>query len=379
MNRYILIFAIIITPLSLSGQVGSIKELFDNEQYHTIIEKYASTDKKKLTAEELSNIGWSYHLLDNNEKAISYMLEAIKKTQNKEELAELYYLAGLIFFSDDDYENAFSYLSDASLYNPNAGDYYTAIGNIYLSEEMNDEAIKYYHRAIQAAEPSEQAYFMVAYMYDEAGKYDEALNAFYIARENISNDKDLYVTVLYNIGILEMEKKNYKKAIAVLSEVVEYSPDDYFSYTCLVQSCYALEDYTMGDIYKEELYKAYTEGDLTGSEFSDKFCIDNFIIDSKLISCYEFFQPEPEGNGDNIPLYIFYVINNSGIIEGEIQYTYISEGGTTTFKLLLYKTESGETSSVNFAEDIEYPKLKSIVKETVSKNYIISRYGFDIN
>ncbi|NDV68366.1 lipopolysaccharide assembly protein LapB [Dysgonomonas sp. 25] len=370
----ILIFTLL--PIYLWGQSKNIKKLFEEEQYHTIVEQYGSKNKKNFTAEELSDIGWSYHILYDSKTALAYLSEAIAKEKNKKASARLYYRIGSIYLSTGDYDKAGSYLKNAIESNPEIGNFYEAMGNLYLAKDETDEAISYYKQGIEAAQPSEQAFFMLADTYDKTGLQQESLKAFYNAKKHIKEDTELYITVLYNIGTQEMANKQYKKAIAAFSELVEYAPDDYFTYTRLVQCCYALGNYEIGDTYKEPLYKAYSEGDLTESEFADKFCVDNFQVDNKLVSCYEYFQSTTDENANVVPIYIFYVINDMGMIEAEIDYGFQSYENISLYKLSLSRVDTGETDSANFSEDMDYAVLKNIIKNIVSKNYSVSTYKF---
>lgn len=358
---------------------SEIKKIFESEQYYDIINKYASKPKKDLSTDELIYVGWAYYMFGEIDKAKEYNETALKKDEKN---ATIYYLKGLIDLSKKKVDEALEAYERAIKLDMSVGYYYTAIGNIYMDKGDIQNAIDYYNKGITVSKPSEHAYYMLADTYVGIGDKEKALKAFYEAKARVEKDKELYATILYNIGSMEMDRKNYRKAIGVFSELIEYFPDDYYTHTSLVQCCYALQDYIMGDMYKDNLYIAYQNGTLTGSEFADKFCVDNFMIGTKMVSCYEYFQSTTFEDADNVPIYIFYVVSSSGIIEAELQYNYIADldKDKAGFRLTAYRVETSQSTSVDFDKDQSYVDLKMIVENGIDADYRLSsaaKYRFD--
>lgn len=358
---------------------SEIKKIFESEQYYEIINKYAPKPKKDLSLDELIYVGWAYYMFGEIDKAKEYSDIALKKGDQN---ATVYYLKGLIDLSKKKTDEALEAYEKAIKLDMSVGNYYTAVGNIYMDKGDIQKAIDYYNLGITVSKPSEQAYYMLADTYAGIGDKEKALKSFYEAKAQVQKDKELYATILYNIGTMEMDRKKYKKAIVAFSELIEYFPDDYYTHTSLVQCCYALQDYIMGDMYKDNLYIAYQNGTLTGSEFADKFCVDNFMIDSKMVSCYEYFQSTTFEDAENVPIYIFYVVNPNGMIEAELRYNYIADRNEDkgSFELTAHRVDTGELSSIIFDKDQSYIDLKMIVENGIDADYKLvstAKYRFD--
>lgn len=378
MRQYIL-FVIIYSFSALFVHINAqtsnvpLKKLYNEGQYYQIINKFAQKDKKTLSPQDLVYVGWAFYMLDDVKRAKEYADYAIQKDSTD---SHIYYLGSLIAQSENKSDEALDYAFKAIEQDSTKGDYYTIAGNIYLDQNDTKKAIEFYKKGISAPIASEQAYYMLADTYDVIGEHKKALLAFYEAKDHTPKNKEQYLTILFSIGSLEMDNKQYIKAIAAFSELVKYYPDDYQTYVRLVQCCYALGDYVMGDVYKEKLYTAYQDGLLIDGEFSDRFCVDNFMADKKLISAYEYFQSVVSENATNVPIYIFYVVNEIGIVEAEIQYNYIADNNSSTYRLSVIKTNSPENIFSDFAKDMDYQKLKKLVQNTVLNGYVISNFTF---
>lgn len=378
MKKYILLILICFLPVLLiqikaQSKTSPLKKLYDEERYYEIVNKFSNKDKKALSSQELVYIGWSFYMLNDEERAKEYAYYAIQYDPND---SQLYYLLSLIYQSDNNQDEALAYAIKAMQQDSTKGDYYTVAGNIFLELDQASKAIEYYKQGISAKIPSQKAYYMLADAYDIMGQYKKALTAFYDAKEHTDKNSEQYLTILFTLGSLEMDNRQYAKAISEFTELIQYYPDDYATYVRLVQCCYALGDYEIGDSYKEKLYTAYQEGAFTDGEFADRFCTENFMVDKKLVSTYEYFQSVVSEDSTNTPLYIFYVVDELGTIQSEILYNYIVENGSSTYRLSVIRNDSSSTASVYFAEDIDYLELKKLVENTVRNGYVISEYTF---
>lgn len=382
MKKYIILCLILSTLcLSVSARVGTvyaieqekndIKKLFAEEQYYDLIGLYAQKERIKMTNDELLYVGWSLYMLNESGRAEKY-IEDLLKRQPKNAMA--HYVHALIDISVDKVEDGLKSVLKAIELDSLQGKFYTEAANIYRDKDNIDTAIEYYKKGIKANYPSEQAYFMLADVYDYTGKHAEALKIFYDAKDHVKRDQELYATILYNIGTMEMDAKNYRNAIVAYNELVVYFPDDYLTYTRLIQCCYALGDYEIGNSYKEVLFDAYANGLLTDGEFSEMFCIDNFTVGDKSISAYEYFQVAGDADsGKETQIYVFYVVNAKGIIEAEIKYSLMNDAADKTpYVLTVFRADKGETVKVEFEKDLAYPTLKDYISAGVSGNYLFS-------
>lgn len=352
-------------------KVKDIKTLYAEELYYDIIKGYASKDMKKMTDDELLYVGWSFYMLNELEKADAYVSKLLKRVSRN---SSAHQLKGLILVTEGKSEQALPSFIKAIELDPTQGKYYTDAGNAYRDMEDLDKAIEYYKKGIAANKPSEQAYFMLADIYDYKGEHKQALATFYDAKKNIRKEQELYATVLYNIGTIEMDKGNFSQAIVAFNELAEYFPDDYMTYSRLVQCCYALGDYEIGDTYKSVLYEAYESGLLTDGEFAEKFCVDIFKVGDKIVSAYEYFHSVNDAVKEaDSPIFVFYVVNSLGLVESEIQYK--SQGGTkSAFVLESFNPADKKYSRTVVKEYLDYPKLKYVVKEGVANNYVFRLY-----
>lgn len=343
-----------------------IKSLFQEEQYYDIINQYTAKDIKKMSEDELLYVGWSYYMLNELEKSDRYISKLLVRKSNN---PKANHLKGLILVTLGKSVEALPSFLKAIELDPSQGKYYTDAGNAYRDTENLPKAIEYYKKGIYASKPSEQAYFMLADIYDYEGDHKQSLATFYEAKQNIRKDQELYATVLYNIGTMEMDRGNFSKAIVAFNELAEFFPNDYMTYSRLVQCCYALGDYEIGDTYKSVLYEAYENGLLTDGEFAEKFCIDIFKVGDKIVSAYEYFHSVNDVLRANDELiYVFYVVNTQGLVESEIQYK--SHGGTKSgYTLDRFNPGDKKRVRTSVKEYLDYPKLKSVIKEGIVNDY----------
>ena len=342
-----------------------IKALFMNEQYQEIIDEYAGKPRT-LSAEDLSYVAKAYFRLNDVENASKYTDLALQKDTK---CAYAYYAKGVISNAAGDHSKALVNLEKAIELAPKQGEYYTTIGDIYFAQEDYNNALSNYRKAVKVNTSSEKAYYMVGAVYAHQNDIKNALDTFYVAKSKIIKDKELYVTVLYNIGKMEYDNKNYKSAVEAYQELIEYFPDDYYSLEKLVECYNILGYYGRADIPKHKLYAAYEKGLLLPTSISDMFCIDRFMIGSKEISAYERYQsPSCQPFVKNI----FYVANDDGNIESAIHLEYIpstSEGEKGNYKPIFIKDSKRYSYNLTFDESVKYSTLQSTIKDIIDGKF----------
>lgn len=341
-----------------------IKALFDNEQYQEIVNRYAGTPRT-LSADELTYIARSYSQLGDLSNAKKYVDMAIQKDVKD---AKAYYIRGTFNNATGNYIEALGDLQQAIHLAPKQAEYYTELGDVYLSQDNYPEALMNYRKAIMLPQPSEKAYYMIGSVYAGRNDVQKALDTFYVAKTKIVKDKELYVTLLYNIGNMEYDKKNYKKAVEAYEELIGFFPNDYYSIGKVVQCYNAQKAYDQASNTKDKLYAAYKEGLLSSSSMSDMFCIDNFSVGEKEVSAYERFE-EPSCRATFIKN-IFYVAGKAGNIESTIFLEYNmpeKEGDAGQYYLVMEKDGKRYSyNSVIFDEGIRYETLQPYIIDVVS-------------
>lgn len=339
-----------------------IKTMFDNEQYQEIISRYAGTPRT-LSASQLTYVAQSYFQLSDQANAGKYIDMAIQKDTK---YARAYYIRGIINNATGRYHEALADLQRAIVLAPKQSEYYTELGDAYLAQDNFGDALINYRKAVKLPQPSEKAYYMIGVVYAGMDDANKALDTFYVAKSKIVKDKELYVTLLYNIGKMEYDKKDYKKAIGTYQELIEFIPDDYYSIEKVVQCCNALEDYNLAEEMGQKLYTAYEGGFLASSSMSDMFCVDHFVAGGKEVAAYERFE---EPSCRNFIKNIFYVAGHNGNIESTVFLEYIlpaEEGGKGRYRLIQDKDSKRYTFSTLFDEGIRYGTLKPYIMDIVS-------------
>ncbi|MFV0417624.1 MAG: tetratricopeptide repeat protein [Dysgonomonas sp.] len=340
-----------------------IKTLFDNEQYQDIVNRYAATPRN-LSADELTYVARSYYQLGDLPNARKYVDMAVQKDVR---FAKAYYIRGTFNNTTGNYIGALGDLQQAIQLAPKQAEYYTELGDVYLSQDNYSEALMNYRKAIKLPQPSEKAYYMIGAVYAGRNDIEKALDTFYVAKTKIVKDKELYVTLLYNIGKIEYDKKNYKKAVEAYRELIEFFPDDYYSIEKVIQCYNAQKDYDQADNTKDKLYVAYRDGLLSSSSMSDMFCTDNFLVGEKEVSAYERFE-EPSCRSTFVKN-IFYIADRAGNIESTIFLEYNmpeQEGAKGQYQLVMEKDTKRHTYNVVFDEGIRYATLQPYVIDVIN-------------
>jgi tetratricopeptide (TPR) repeat protein len=335
--------------------------MFEEDQYQEIIDLYAN-NSQTLSSEDLMYIAQSYMNLGDMQNGLIYANMATSKEINN---ARAYFITGVLYNANGDYNNAKKSLEKAIELAPEEANYYAALGDSYYGQENDEEALFYYKKATLPEPASEKAFFMIATIYATQGKEDESLNAFYTAKAKIVNDKELYVTALYNIGKMEYDKGSYQKAIDAYNDLLSYFPDDYYSYEKLVQCYYGLNQIGKANLQKTKLYTAYKNGLLESTSISDQFRFDQFKIGNKEIVAYERYE---EFASKPIVKRIFYVVDSDGNINATIlQMTTSKDNYTFTM------TKNG--TEYTYADEVsgptpKYTSLKAYISDIITGNLI---------
>jgi Tfp pilus assembly protein PilF len=147
---------------------------------------------------------------------------------DKSKMAEGYYMKGLSYLQDKNYELASAEFNRSIQTDSNYKQSYYGLGFISDEQGQLDDAVKYYKEAISLDSDYSEAYNALGRVYSKQQNWKEALKSFLKALEN-----KLYPTphVPYmNIGQVYMAQKNYEKAAEAFREAKRFVNQDYIIY-----------------------------------------------------------------------------------------------------------------------------------------------------
>lgn len=359
MNK--LIILIILASFNLNAHAqkdnfGELEALYESREYQKIIDDF-SAKTNDLSAKEIYFVGMAHYMKQEDNKCIEMMDLSIAKDSSH---SDSHFIKGMTLNYLGKFNEAIKSIEAAIKTNSNSSDYYSGLGDSYISLNDFDNALIAFKESTKKENPIDRPFTMIPQIYSALGKSEEALNSFYIAKEKISKEENSYITVLYNIGLLELLKKDYTKSEQALKELIEIMPEDYQSYAKIIQIYYAQKDYKKAEPYRKMLYKAY-ENKVLEDNLKEMFCFDQFEWKDKLVQVFERFE---EKEGELYYKHLFYIVNQENQIEFRIQTenSPVSEelGGP---KYLVGMDKDGEhfTFNYGFNEDIDYDKLKETV------------------
>lgn len=178
------------------GMYDDALELYKRALAH--IDQLTETNRATL----YNNIALTYSSLDNNEKAIEYLLKAIGISEveygkDHPETAFYYKNIGSIYYETEQYELSKSYLNKAlDIYTKFYGSTHAMVsdclikmGTLYRYQDNNEEALKYYKQALdidlalwgEEHLKTASAYSLMGSLYYDWEKYDEALSYYTMA------------------------------------------------------------------------------------------------------------------------------------------------------------------------------------------------------
>lgn len=363
------VFIALILLFSISSYSGGlqvampnddIKGLFDKGYYQEVVDQYAS-QPRSLSADELAYIAESYYHLNDMLNASMY---ADLSVQKNAKCARAYYVKGMVQSINGSTDQALASFKKATDASPNYADAYTGMGDIYYAQDNISLAEQNYKKAVLSNPPSEKAYYMIGAIYAGQDDMKNALDAFYVARDKIVKDRELLVTVLYNIGKMEFDYGRYTKAAEAYDELIANMPDDYYSYEKLVQCNNALGAYSQADSYKSKLYDAYKAGELVSGSIADHFCIDQFKVGDIDVFAYERYE---EPSNQSIIKNIFYVMSKDGEVESSVSMEYIpsAEAAKGEYKFTMTKGENHYTFDKTFPDNVSYSTIRPYVADIV--------------
>lgn len=339
-----------------------LQNLYDQQAYDKILEEY--TPKiKDLSAKSVYYIGMVHYMKEEDDKCIEMMNLSIKKDSTD---ADAYFIRGMTQNYLGKFTEAILSFQSAIRLDSSKSDYFSGLGDSYFNIEQYETALEAYQEATEKEYPIDRPFIMIPQILSAQEKPEEALKAFYLAKNNISKETSSYITVLYNIGLSELLHKNYNKSESAFKEIIEIYPEDYQTYAKLIQVYYGKKEYNKATPYRDILYQAYHKGVLTDN-LKEMFCFDQFNWKDKLIQVFERFE---EKEGELYYKHLFYVVNQNDEIELRLQTenSPISiELGGPKYLIGMNRGDTHSTFRYGFAEDFKYDELKATIIEILDK------------
>lgn len=360
-----LLSTLFITLLGLSALAqnetyDTIKSAYDSDNYDLIISEYAQ-QANDLVAPSVYFIGMAYFMKADDNNCLKMMELTLQKDSV---FADAVFIKGVTLTYLEQDEKAITEIEKAIRLDDSQSKFYSGLADAFLSMEQFENALIAYEKATQKENSIDRPFTMIPQIHVTNNHPEKALNAFYIAKNNISKRTESYVTVLFNIGLYEIVNRNYDKAELALLELLELAPNDYPSYSKLIQVYYGKKEYEKAEPLKEKLYNAYDKGLLTG-RLKEMFCFDQFDWNDKLIQVFEKFEVR---EGELYYKHIFYVFNEGNKIVSSIQTEnspISKEMGGPKYAIGMDKGGSHFTFSF-IQEDFKYEDLKLIVLQILN-------------
>lgn len=343
------------TAFSQDEITAELKAKYESEKYDQIISEH-SDKVDKYPAKAIYYIGMAYYMKADDNNCIKYMDLSIEKDNTD---PDAYFIKGMTFNYLGQFEKAIKSFEKAIEINPNSSDFFSGLGDSYFSLKNYKKALENYKLATEKENAIDRPFIMIPQAYIELNEPENALKAFYIAKDKVSKETNSYITILYNIGLSELLNKNYEKAELVLKELIELDPTDYHSYSKIIQVYYGKKEYEKAEPYKQKLYEAYDQGVLKDN-LKNMFCFDQFSWNDKLVLAFEKFEDK---KGELYYKHIFYVTGKDGKTEFTIQ----TENSPISVELGGPKYAVGmdkygtHSTFVFIEENFKYDDLKSIV------------------
>ncbi|AOR28860.1 hypothetical protein FORMB_18280 [Formosa sp. Hel1_33_131] len=356
---------IIIALISFTGFFGNtqeelIKTLFENKQYDQIISEH-SAKVKDYSAKAIYYVGMAYYSKAYHNKPyykefLKLMNLSIKKDKTN---PRPHFIKGSYFNYIGRFRSAIKSLKKAIKLNPNNSYYLNELGNSHLFIGNNDKAIKLYKHALQKDDPPDYLFTQIAQVYLIKNDIKNALKSFYVAKNNISKETQLYISVLENIAKHERSTKHLDKALIAFKELNKLDPTNIKYYAEIIQVYNAKKDYEKAELHKQKLYENYAKD--TVSEYPRTFfCFDKFILKGKRVHGLEQFKATKDKNYKHM----FLQINENGKPEIIIRTTILSDSlksGSPKYVLEMEKNKIHTIFPYKFVENFNYNDLKKTV------------------
>lgn len=358
MKRIITTLLIVLSTISINAQDLNLelKTLTEQNQYKKIVDEY-SKNYENLSAKSLYYIGQAFYMLENDDECLKFIDLSIKK--DNQDPAPFFIKASTLNYMGK-YDEAIRNFQEAIKLNPNDVKSLSGLGDSYNQQENFLKAAESYLQATKLPNCPERTFYMLGQVYSDLKDSEKALEAFYQAKKNLNPKSEYYVNSLFNIGLLESLKKNYAKAEPIFEEIIKIAPNDYHSYSKLIQIHYHNKNYEKAEPLKEVLYDAHKQGKLKGTNLEDMFCVDQFEWKNNTVLVFERYENENKGKIYNKHLFYVNDKNENTLLRVQTEFSPISvELNGPKYLLCANQGSAHFNSGIGFNEGYKYEDVKS--------------------
>lgn len=236
---------------------------------------------------------------------------------------------------------------------------YLNIGEINL-------AIKTYQQAIKTDENQAITYLILGEIYLDMGQEDKAIDNYRLGIEKCLTDSYGYTSILFDLGLIEQRKGTYVEAEKRYKQILEINPNDYPTYSKLIQLYNQTKKYDKIKPLKNVLYVAHDKGQIKEEDMSDMFCIDQFKINEHNVMAFERYE---SGKKDFIyNKIVFYILDSRGNILHRIQTEYsppLVSMGRGTYMLCGNVDDTHLNYGITLDDNTKYSTIKEYVVNIV--------------
>lgn len=260
-----------------------LAKLFNNGQYQKVIALYPQLSDKDKNEEMSYLLGLSYYRTEDYTNALIYLNDALEKGKNT---ADLMYHRGMSNFYLGRISESKKDLTKTILLEPKSSFYYKEKALIYFNNNEYDTAIMLLNTATTLEKPDDHALYLRGVVYADMGKFDEALYAYSIALDKMSEKSGYKLQTLYDMGRIEQARGNYGASNVAFLQIIEVAPTDFYSIQELVQNYHALGMHEEATKYKQRLYDGYNKR-LLPPDINRNYCFEDFIYNQYHVIAYE--------------------------------------------------------------------------------------------
>ena len=185
-----------------------------------------------------------------DKKDYSHAIEVYDKLTEKDRNSEYYYRKGVLYTKLNLLQKAKDEYSKAI----NAGQHlkaYLNLAEIYIVEKNYEESIKLLNTVLTQYGDVIVAEERLAAIYKETGDIDKALETFNSIVEKLEGKTK--ALILKQIGLLYVDKKDFKNARDAFLKAIEINPDDYQALYFIGFSNEILRDYKNAEVYYKKV------------------------------------------------------------------------------------------------------------------------------
>ena len=261
---------------------------YGQSQYEKSIEYYEKATAINPLPLYFENIGLSYELLKNTEKAEKAYLKALDLTEKNaqqtpaEEKARTYNCLGVFYDNQKDMSKAIDFYRKAMDIMPETKVYQTNLAGAYENNQDWHEAIAIYQKQSKKEPKNDNYHNRLAYCFFQLKEYDQALKHLETALK-LRPDMAIYHE---NIGYFNDALGHYEEALKSYEKAVELEPDKDYRYSTMSSICRKLKNIPLAIHYLE---KAILINPRNADYYNDLGVLyfDNAIDDKKAIEYYK--------------------------------------------------------------------------------------------